>query len=271
MNVLENLIKFIEAEGKVELTETFKTKLQDAFDVVIAEKQTEIDGVKTELDEAKSEITALGDENTNLKESTMDEVKSEVEAHKEELSEKVSRYLKDTLVELVPAELVEAQAKLEAYEPIVEKVKDVFAGFGVDIDSAAHEVLKEAKTEITGLKDSYDTVVADKLTLEKEVAGYKADALLKEKCDGLTPEQEEKIAAIFAGSSVEEIEEKFDRITDLVISEKSKANEEDDKEDDDEEEDEDKKKENKDVKETVIAPNSNVLNEDVEDLGQRLI
>lgn len=278
MDVLENLIKFIEEEGKVELTEAFKTKLKDSFDVIVAEKEGEIDDIKEVLKEAKDEITNLAEENKNLKESTLDEVKSEVESHKEELSEKVSSYLNSTLEELIPQEIIESAAKLEAYEPIVEKVKEVFVGYGVDVSSEAQEVLKEAKSEITGLKDSYDKTVTEKLALEKEVADFKAEAFLKEKCDGLTPEQEEKIAVIFKGASVEEIEEKFERISDIVIGEKKTNEEDEDDEDDDSSDDKDEakkkkmkeKKENKDVKEIVQTTNSDVLNEE-EDLGQRLL
>lgn len=223
MNVLENLIKFIEKEGKVELSEGFKGKLEDAIKVATVDKETEIEGLKDILKEAKEEIESGRSELQTLKESTLEDVKKEIEAHKEALVEKVSGYLESELQNLVPENLVEAQAKVEAYEPIVEKVKGVFKGYGVEIDSEAHSVLKEAKEEILGLQKSYDTIVADKLKLEEKTAALLAKYVLKEKCDGLTEAQTAKINVIFKGSDVEEIEEKFESVADLIISEGSSA------------------------------------------------
>lgn len=221
MDVLKNLIKFIEKEGKIELSEEFQGKLEDAFKVVVSDKDVEIDGLKEIMGEAKEEIVTLRGDIQTLKESTLEDVKGKVEAHKEALTEKLSSYLESELGNLIPDALIEAQAKVEAYEPIVEKVKDVFKGYGVELDSDAHAVLKEAKVEIIGLKDSYDALVSEKLELETKTKELLAKFVLKEKCDGLTEEQAEKIGVVFKGSSVEEIEEKFDSVVDLIITESS--------------------------------------------------
>lgn len=218
---LDKLIEFIEKEGKVELSEGFKTKLEDAIKVALVEKDTEIEGLKEIMKEAKTEIEAGRTELQALKEGTLEDAKTAIDEYKESLVEKVNGYLESELQNLIPENLVEAQAKVEAYEPIVEQVKGVFKGFGVEIDSEAHEVLKEAKTEILGLQKSYDTIVAEKLTLEEKAAALLAKYTLKEKCDGLTEAQVEKVNTIFKGSSVDEINEKFESVADLIIAEGS--------------------------------------------------
>ena len=223
MNPLEKLIEFIEKEGKVELSEGFKGKLEDAIKVATVDKDTEIEGLKEIMKEAKAEIESGRAELQTLKEGTLEDAKTAIEEYKESLTEKISSYLESELQNLIPENLVEAQAKVEAYEPIVEKVKSVFKGYGVEVDSEAHDVLKEAKDEILGLQKSYDTIVAEKLKLEGKTAELLAKYVLKEKCDGLTESQTAKINVIFKGSDVEEIEEKFESVADLIISEGSSA------------------------------------------------
>ena len=221
MNPLEKLIEFIEKEGKVELSEGFKGKLEDAIKVATVDKDTEIDGLKEIMKEAKVEIESSRAELQTLKEGTLEDAKTAIEDYKESLTEKISSYLESELQNLIPENLVEAQAKVEAYEPIVEKVKSVFKGYGVEVDSEAHAVLKEAKEEILGLQKSYDSIVDEKLKLEEKTAELLAKYVLKEKCDGLTETQTAKINVIFKGSKVEEIEEKFESVVDLIISEGS--------------------------------------------------
>lgn len=225
---LEKIIEFIEKEGKVELSEGFKGKLEDAIKVATSDKDIEIDGLKEIMKEAKAEIEAGRAELQTLKEGTLEDAKTAIEDYKESLTEKISSYLESELQNLIPENLVEAQAKVEAYEPIVEQVKSVFKGYGVEVDSEAHSVLKEAKEEILSIQKSYDSIVAEKLKLEEKTAELLAKYVLKEKCDGLTESQTSKINVIFKGSSVEEIEEKFESVADLIISEGSSADDDSD-------------------------------------------
>lgn len=263
MNPLEKLIEFIEKEGKVELSEGFKGKLEDAIKVATVDKDTEIEGLKEIMKEAKAEIESGRAELQTLKEGTLEDAKKAIEEYKESLTEKISSYLESELQNLIPENLVEAQAKVEAYEPIVEKVKSVFKGYGVEVDSEAHSVLKEAKDEILSLQKSYDSIVADKLKLEEKTAELLAKYILKEKCDGLTESQTSKINIIFKGSTVEEIEEKFESVADLIISEGSSVVEE-----------EEGKGEGEGKGTTVVeesAGSAAVLEEDENSLGQDLI
>ena len=271
MNI-EKLIKFIEKEGKVELSEDFKGKLEDAIKVVVVEKDGEIDSLKDVLKEAKEEIETSRADLQTLKESTLEGVKKDVEGHKAALVEKISGYLETELKNLVPDSLIEAQAKVEAYEPIVEKVKDVFKGYGVELDSDSHAVLKEAKEEILSLQKSYDEINTEKLAIEEKASELLAKYILKEKCDGLTDEQTSKINVIFKGSDADEISEKFESVRDLIIDE---GDSEDDEDDDDE-----KKKKKKEAEEAKGKGSEKVeesagsddayLKED-EDLGQKYL
>jgi hypothetical protein len=189
----------------------------------------------------------------------MTDVKTEVEEYKEALVEKVSSFFEKEMADLVPQELVEAQAKLEIFQPLIEKVQGVFSGFGVELKSEAQDVLKEAKATIIEQKEAFDKLYAENQTLEEKSGQLLAKYVLREKCDGMTDEQSEKMSTLFEGASIDEIEAKFDSMSELVIGESSNA-------DVDTDVDTDVSLVNEDV-----SNDGKLIEEDVEDLGQKHI
>jgi len=230
-NKTKKLFKLIEENEEIKLTDEFKTQLEETFNAIVQEEKDkheielkEKDGEKAtiqeKLDEANSTIEAKNEEIKKIKEVTLKTVKEEVEAHKSELVDKLDSFLESELESLVPEEVVEATAKVAIYEPIVEGIRSTFSSKGVEVNSDAHEVLKEAKKEIETLREDVNKATSEKIALESKAEELLAKYVLKEKCEGLTVEQIAKVENIFKGDSVETIEEKFDTVRDLVIENK---------------------------------------------------
>jgi hypothetical protein len=217
---LEKLFTFLAEEGKIELSDAFKSKLQDTITVAIAEKDAEIEKGKGLLKEATDKVAAVEAELAKTKETIVEDVTKEVAAYKEALVEKMDSFFEAELKTLIPENLVESEAKLAIYEPIVEGFKATISGFGIKIDSEGHALLKDAKTSIVKLTEDYNAKVVEFKALEEASGKLLAKSVLTEKCVGLTTEQAAKINVIFAGKNVDEINEKFDSIRDLVITEK---------------------------------------------------
>lgn len=257
---LDKLFKNIEKTGEVTLTEDFKDSITEAVAIATAEKEAKISELESANEELMTENEELKTEIDSIKENTLEEVKKEVEEYKESLVEKISAYLDSELEKLIPEEAIDAVAKLEIYEPLVEGFKNTIAKYGMEIDSEGHELLKEAKEEIENLRDAYDVATKKNVELVSEMDKINATVTLMEKCDGLTEDQKRKMVVIFKGKSEDEINERFDEVRDMVVeSTTSKTN--DNKE--------------KDVKPVVVteevSSNEDTVNESEEDLGQKYI
>ena len=256
---LEKLFKNIEKTSETVLSEDFKESITEAVAVATSEKDAKIAEIESMNEELMTENESLKLEIDTLKEGTLDEVKAEVEAYKESLVEKISAYLDSEMDKLIPEEAIEAVAKLEIYEPLVEGFKGAISKYGIEIDSEGHGLLKEAKTEIEKLREAYDVATRKNVELTTEMEKINSTVTLMEKCDGLTEDQKKKMVVIFKGKSEDEINERFDEVRDMVIESTTKT--------------EDTK--GKDVKpvvtEKVAEPvKKEILTED-EDLGQRLV
>lgn len=235
----KKLFKVIEENETIVLTEEFRETLEETLETLVKEEvdKKDIDLKESEgklataneqLEEANATIVSKDEEIKKIKEVTLETVKEEVESYKEDLVGKLDSFLESELSELVPDSVLEAVAKVEVYEPIVEGIKATFGDKGIEIDSEGHNVLKEAKTEIESLREDVNKVTADKIALEQKSEELLAKYVLKEKCEGLTLEQSEKVQNVFKGDSVETIEEKFDSVMKLVVEAKDDDEEEKD-------------------------------------------
>ena len=257
---LDKLFKNIEKTGEVTLTEDFKDSITEAVTIATAEKEAKISELESANEELMTENEELKSEIDTIKENTLEDVKKEVEEYKESLVEKISAYLDSELEKLIPEEAIDAVAKLEIYEPLVEGFKNTIAKYGMEIDSEGHELLKEAKEEIENLRDAYDVATKKNVELVSEMDKINATVTLMEKCDGLTEDQKRKMVVIFKGKSEDEINERFDEVRDMVVeSTTSKTTD----------------KKEKDVKPVVVteevSSNEDKVNESEEDLGQKYI
>lgn len=218
---MEKLFEYMESEGKTKLSDDFKSKVEDIFNVALADKAVEINTLTQQLNEKDEEIAGLTEQVEKMKQFIEEEVDKTVEEYKEGLVEKIDSFLEAELSELVPDSLIEAQAKIEIYEPLVEGFKQVISKHGVQIDSEGHELLKDAKTEIENLAEEVNEKTAEYNELEEAAEKLLARVLIMEKSDGMTDDQKEKIAVLFDGKSSDEINEKFDEIATLIITEQA--------------------------------------------------
>ena len=251
--MIDNLFKFLEKNETV-LSEDLKKTISESFDLALKEKSEETKGL---LKEAAEEIKAhkgllkeAAEEIKALRTSKVEEVKKTVKQFEEGLVNKLDKYLEHKLKNMIPQTLLEAQAKVEVYEPLVESLKNAFETKGIKIDDKGYAVLKEAKSEILSQKSKYDTVVKEKLDLEIASEKLLGKYLLKEKCEGLTSEQIKRVNILLEDASYDDIVKRFDTIRKIVINEQVKE----------------KKPASRQITTDVISKEQNT-----EDLGQRLI
>lgn len=257
---LDNLFKKIEKEGNAELSDDFKKTITESVDVVVSEERAKVSDLEAQNEELMTENETLKADIDTLKENVLDEVKKEVEAYKESLVEKISAYLDAELDKMIPEEVIDAVAKLEVYEPLVEGFKATIGRYGIELDSEGHELLKEAKEEIEKLRDESDEITKKNIELTNEMEKINATVTLMEKCDGLTEDQKKKMVVIFKGKSEDEINERFDDVRDMIVENTNKK-------------DNDSEKDVKPlVSEKIEEEGKKVVSEsDQNDLGQNLI
>ena len=208
----KTLFEYLEKEGKVVLSEDAKKKISATVFAVKKEKDATIASLKSILAEAAEEIKAL-------RTTRLAEAKKEIALFESKLIDKMSHYLDSEMKVLIPQNLVEAQAKLEVLEPLVESIKDTFTKNGIQIDNKGFGLLKQAKNEIISLTGKLNKAVAQKIELTESTEKLLGRYLLNDKTNGLTETQKKKVFSIFENSSYEEIDEKFNAVRDLVITE----------------------------------------------------
>lgn len=254
--MVDNLFKFLEKNDAV-LSEDLKNTITESFNIALKEKTDSFDSSLKEsekqLTEAKVLLKEAANEITALRTKKVAEVEKAVKVFEENLVNKLDKYLEFKLKDSIPQTLLEAVAKVEVYEPLVESIKKTFETKGIKIDDKGYEVLKEAKTEIVESRKKYDTLLADKLKLEEASEKLLGKYLLNEKCIGLTEAQTKKVKSLLNEVSFDEIEKRFDTIRKIVINEEKK-------------ESNPSNKSNK-VTEEIVSKEGVIL----EDYGQRLI
>lgn len=220
--MLNKLFKFMETK-KVALSDELKSIITEAFNAAVKEKSDELSATLEKLNVENSEIKGVlkeaAGEINSLRTAKTEEVKKEVSLFESKMVDKLSKFLDMKLTELVPQNILEAQAKLEVYEPLIESIKGAFETKGISIDSKGYGVLREAKEEIVKLKGQMDKEISKNLQLEEATEKLLGKYLLKEKIEGMTLGQQKKVLSIFEGASYDEIEKRFDAVKNLVLTE----------------------------------------------------
>ena len=204
---LTKLFKIIEEEGKIQLSDSFKTTVENTFKAAVAEKEVALTEAKSREDALTAQNTELTAKIEEMKTTSLDEVKKEVEVFKEGLVEKISSFMEIELEKMIPQDIAEKVAKAEIYEPIVEGFKATIARYGIVLESEGMTLLKEAKEEIEKLRSDVDEITKSNLEMKNESEKTAAVMTLHEKMNGLTEDQQKKIVTIFKGKSAEEISE----------------------------------------------------------------
>ena len=196
-------------KAEVEEAAITETKLfKERKDAELAEEATRYlkDVEAMVLEEAK-----------NLKANTDAALVEEVKKFRSELIEKVSDYMEAQLQESIPAELMEAAAKLEVYQPLVESIQNAFSANFIKFDTTSYKMLKEAHDQIESLKSEVQQKTKDEINLKKEMKNVKRNMKVENLTEGLTTKQKSRAIKLLEGVELEELDTRFERIRDVLI------------------------------------------------------
>lgn len=210
-----------EANERVLVEEAQKYK-KDLEQAVIEETKSFKDRVEAELAEEstkyRTEVEAMVlEEAKELKARQDAALVEEVKKFRDEMIDKVSDYIEAQLQESIPTELMEAAAKLEVYEPLVESVQSAFASNFIKLDTTSYKLIKEARDEIEALKSEVQNKTKDQITLKKEMKNVKRNMKVESITEGLTAKQKSRAIKLLEGVDYDDLEGRFEKIRDVII------------------------------------------------------
>lgn len=193
-------------------------------------KQTEIQETLTTIIEAKAQEIAEGKVEEGLvseKEKLVEEFETKFEDYKEDVTSKFSNFVDSILEEemVIPEKIVKYARLGELYEDLIDQFKVRLAIDEGLLDDEIKGMLKEAKEEITSLRDDVNELTGTKLQLEQDTKEMATHIFLRKKCDGLTESQKTSVMSILEGSSQEDIDKKFDVVIESISTEIKKVDE----------------------------------------------
>lgn len=191
--------KILEMLGIDKLDESKKTEVKNKLDEIVQVKVDE--KVKEKEKELKDQLT--------------EQYEEKFEEYKTDITEKFSNFVDEVLDEEmnIPDNVKEYARKGELYEDVIEQFKTRLAIDEGYIDDEVKGLLKECKTEINTLKESVNSLTSENIELKQDAKEFAANLYLREKCDGLTEKQKDRVLSLLEGvTSKEEIDKKFDVI-----------------------------------------------------------
>jgi len=212
-------IEIAEAEAK----EKYDGLLKESTDKFAKDLTTLEEEAITKAKAFKEKLeTAHGATSTKLTEDKA----SEIDTFKTELVEKVNKYLKYELEKKIPDTFVEAVAKVQVLEPIVEGFKQVMSENYIKIDEENFGLLKDAHGEIVKIREELAESVKENMEINSELQDYRRSMKISQVCEGLTEAQRERASKLLESYGVEEIEERYGVIRDIIIEGNEKEEEE---------------------------------------------
>jgi hypothetical protein len=211
---IEELLKSLNIESLDEAQQnSIKEKISDIIDVKARERADSL----------------LAEE----KESLVEDFEAKFEDYKNDITSKFSNFV-DTVFEEelhIPEKVVQFARKGELYSDLIEQFKIRLSLDEGVLDDEVKNLLRDAKSEIESLKEDVNKITSKNLELVSDAKKMAGALYLREKCDGLTEEQKNKVLKILGDVYVkEEIDKKFNIIVDNILHEQK---------DDEEEEEED--------------------------------
>lgn len=142
----------------------------------------------------------------------------EVSAFKASMVESISEFLEAEIEKSIPAEIMEAEVKLAAYEPLVESMISVFGENYIKLDSTSYDVIKEARKENKELSESVNAKVKENVRLMSEVKNLEKSIKIKELTEGMTQVQKETANKLMEScSNAADVEKEFAKVKDIII------------------------------------------------------
>ena len=176
---------------------------------VAAQVEAESEKLVKKYDLAAEEYT--GKVIKEAEEKLRDELTTEYEAKIQTLSEQTEtnfdRFLEQEIIPQVNDSMLEKVAVNESLAPIVRKIKAVLEESGIAIDTDGSKLLEEAQSEINKLKAENSKLISEKIELNELLEDASKTMFIAEKCEGLKPENKERVSALFESRTWEETQE----------------------------------------------------------------
>ena len=252
---IEEILESINSEF---LTDEVKTGIKEAFGAAVDEKVEQSISEKVELsvnaalekvDEEyaqkvsdfaekmdRSHVTKAEELVKKLDEAYAEKLKMVAEAYKKELSDnvsefqdsvvsKVSQFIDMRLDKLVPVEqLEEAVQNINAVR-LIGEIRKLLAFDPSELSEDIKSAVKESYDTIESLKKELNEKSKQCLVVESELKGIKAEKLLSEKVEGLSPKKAKYVQKALRGKTPEFISENFDYVVGMFDESEKSAKE----------------------------------------------
>ena len=235
---LEKLIETrVDAKVKFQ-TEVIEAEAKEKYDTLLKESTAkfskDIKAVETVvLEKATSFKKSIENKMKTLVAEVKTKKEKDLESFKESIVEKLDKYLDLELDKKVPDVYVEAVAKVQILEPIVEGFKKTMQENYIKFDEENFSLIKDARSEIIKTREELAESTKANMDLNSELKKFKRSVKISEVCEGLTDSQRERASKLLESYDVDEIGERFSTIRDLIIENvdnKSDASKEEEKE-----------------------------------------
>lgn len=223
--ISDKLDKLIETrvDAKVKFqTEVAEADAKEKYDALLTEAKSEFEGKVTSLEQdavtlAESYKQKLQGQVKSLSEELTEAKEKEVSEFKKDLVEKLDKYLQLELGKKIPDTYVESMAQVSVLEPIVEGIKNTFKDNYMKLDSENFGLLRDAKEEIVAAREEQSRLVQESMDLNAELKSLKRSVKISEVCEGLTDAQSERAKTLLESYDLDEIDERFGMIQNIII------------------------------------------------------
>lgn len=216
MKNIKELLGKIKFDEKGDLDESLVAEIETSISAAIDEKVSE-----------KAQVIAEDISNglvDKYKEELNEKYEVKFDEYKVMITEKFSSFVDDILDEelSIPDDIKEFARKGKLYADIIEQFK---IRLGIDEDTLTEEtknILREAKDEIITLRDRVNELEKVNIDMKADSTKLSSTLYARTKCDGLTESQKARALRLLEGcSSKEEIDNKFQIISESLFEEKA--------------------------------------------------
>jgi hypothetical protein len=222
-----------------ELAEAFAKKESILFEELNNFKEQTIQVVEQTSTEYRSQVEKMVEEvaaeyRTTLETEMVQEAKNfrikqeaalaeDVNKYRKDLLEKLDQYLESELPKQIPDGIMEAAAKANAYESLVEGMLNTFSKNYIKLDSTGYEALKAAKKDSESLAEQYNAKVKEAVSLTAQVRDLDKKVKLAQLTEGMTQSQKARAAKLLESANASDVVKKFEAVKDYIINESVKA------------------------------------------------
>ena len=191
-------------QGEEGLTEDFKQKASTIFEAAVQAKVVE--QVNSKMEELETQLKS--DQDTSSEEFT------------KELTEKVDGYLTYIVEEWMKENelAIERGIRTELVEDFMSGLRTLFTEHYIDLPEEKVDMVDDLFTKVEDLETSLDEEINRGVELQKELAQFKKDDVLRDATKDLADTDSEKIAKLAEGIEFENTEQYIEKLSVLKES-----------------------------------------------------